>query len=77
MLNFNQIKMISDNVTDHNNKIVDLEVHMRLDKENECPYLIKYYGALHANVRHIFSFYLINFFNSSCLKNSALYSLLF
>ena len=40
--------MISDNVTEQNNKIVDLEVHIRLG--NNCPYLIKYFGALHSNV---------------------------
>ena len=46
--------MISDNVTEHNNKIIDLEVHMKLG--NDCPYLINYFGALHANVIQILLF---------------------
>ena len=40
--------MISDNVTEYNDNLIDLDIHIKLG--NDCPFLIKFYGALHVNV---------------------------
>lgn len=44
--------MISLSVTEENEKLTDLDVHIKLG--NDSQYLIKFYGALNANVNNFF-----------------------
>ena len=40
--------MINDDLTESSSQIMDLEAPIKIG--DGCPYLIKYYGAMHAEV---------------------------
>jgi hypothetical protein len=59
--------MIDDNLMEtsndkRNSEMMDLEVAHKIG--DGCPYLLKFYGALHAEV---FFFFLIGFFSKNAL----------